>query len=352
MQRGVFTFFHRLLIKISRDSRHEHSRRMPVADDGYLSVQMEELLPGAPGAPGVTKPTAPPTTWLVRYLQLKRSIPCPWLARIALGGMLLLLALSAVEYALGRTPTLEWSWFMLWNFVRGRGSKMGWFLSDLPPASVVAQWNDTQLDLKLHGLSRWNNFSHSEWRAFVMAQIRPLRLDANATFHFLEVGMGVGAFSREILGAFPHATGHGFDLVPRAIEIASVVLPQAKMKVTVGDMVDIHEPSESFDLVFVPGALCYLSSMDLVRTAVAGFSRVLRKDGGLCIHMIASENSPKGSCVVRIPKAFWTEDVLQKPFGLKLIAMEEMSSWGLEHALGRYAVCLRKVGGGDPPSAV
>ena len=185
-----------------------------------------------------------------------------------------------------------------------------------------------------------------------MAQIRPLNLDTNATFHFLEVGMGVGAFSREILGAFPHATGHGFDLVPRAIEIASVVLPQAKMKVTVGDMVDIHEPSESFDLVFVPGALCYLSSMDLVRTAVAGFSRVLRKDGGLCIHMIASENSPKGSCVVRIPKAFWTEDVLQKPFGLKLIAMEEMSSWGLEHALGRYAVCLRKVGGGDPPSAV
>ena len=94
-----------------------------------------------------------------------------------------------------------------------------------------------------------------------MAQIRPLNLDTNATFHFLEVGMGVGAFSREILGAFPHATGHGFDLVPRAIEIASVVLPQARMKVTVGDMVDIHEPSESFDLVFVPGALCYLSSL-------------------------------------------------------------------------------------------
>ena len=185
-----------------------------------------------------------------------------------------------------------------------------------------------------------------------MAQIRPLNLDTNATFHFLEVGMGVGAFSREILGAFPHATGHGFDLVPRAIEIASVVLPQARMKVTVGDMVDIHEPSETFDVVFVPGALCYLSSMDLVRTAVAGFSRVLRKDGGLCIHMLASENSPTGSCVVRIPKAFWTEDVQQKPFGLKLIAMEEMSSWGLEHALGRYAVCLRKVGGEDRPSAV
>jgi len=42
----------------------------------------------------------------------------------------------------------------------------------------------------------------------------------------------------------------------------------------------------------------------------------------------ASDNSPTGSCVIRIPKAFWTEDVQQKPFELKLIAMEEISSWG------------------------
>ena len=69
-------------------------------------------------------------------------------------------------------------------------------------------------------------------------------------------------------------------------------------------------------------------------------------------HSAVTYCSPKGSCVVRIPKAFWTEDVQQKPFELKLIAMEEMSSWGLGHDLGRYAVCLRKVGGGDPPSAV
>ncbi len=53
---------------------------------------------------------------------------------------------------------------------------------------------------------------------------------------------------------------------------------------------------------------CYLSSMHMVRTAVAGFSRVLRRDGGVCIHMLASEDSPMGSCNVRIPKAFWKED--------------------------------------------
>jgi SAM-dependent methyltransferase len=241
--------------------------------------------------------------------------------------------------------------FAVWNFVQGRGLNAGWFLSNLPPARSVATWSAKELDQKLHVLSRWENFrSHAEWHAFVMAQIRPLNLDTNTTFRYLEVGVGVGAFSREIIHTFPHATGHGFDLVPRAIEVAAVVLPRDKVEVTVGDMVDIHEPSHSFDLVFVPGALCYLSSMHMVRTAVAGFSRVLRREGGVCIHMLASEDSPMGSCNVRIPKAFWKEDVQQKPFELKLISMEEMSSWGLEHALGRYAVCLQKLGGGGAPS--
>jgi SAM-dependent methyltransferase len=119
-------------------------------------------------------------------------------------------------------------------------------------------WSAKDLDQKLHVLSRWENFrSHAEWHAFVMAQIRPLNLDTNITFRYLEVGVGVGAFSREIIHTFPHVTGHGFDLVPRAIEVAAVVLPRDKVEVTVGDMVDIHEPSHSFDPVLVPGALCF-----------------------------------------------------------------------------------------------
>lgn len=148
--------------------------------------------------------------------------------------------------------------FAVWNFVQGRGLNTGWFLSNLPPARSVAMWSAKDLDQKLHVLSRWENFrSHAEWHAFVMAQIRPLNFDTNTTFRYLEVGVGVGAFSREIIHTFPHATGHGFDLVPRAIEVAAVVLPRDKVEVTVGDMVDIHEPSHSFDPVFVPGALCF-----------------------------------------------------------------------------------------------
>ena len=38
-----------------------------------------------------------------------------------------------------------------------------------------------------------------EWREFVTNQIRPLEISEKATFHFLEAGVGVGAFAREIL---------------------------------------------------------------------------------------------------------------------------------------------------------
>jgi len=242
--------------------------------------------------------------------------------------------------------------FQAGNLVRGHHLNLAWFLSELPPAHVVAQWNETELDQKLHVLSRWDGFySHAQWRAFVMAQIRPLHLSASSTFRYLEVGLGVGAFAREILRAFPHATGLGFDLVPQAVQIASAVLPRDRMNATVGDMVDIRGPSHAFDLVLVPGALCYLSSMDSVRTAVAGFSRVLREKGCVCASMLSSETSRKGSCNVRIPKAFWKEDVRQKPFELQLVSIEEMDSWGLAHSLGRYAVCLQKVGNGGMASA-
>lgn len=271
---------------------------------------------------------------------------------IAIYGMLILILFSTAEYALGRVPTIQSSVFMISNLLHGRGSKLGWFLSDLPEPSSVALWTDDELDRSLHGLSRWNNMSHHDWLAFVTVMFKPLGLKPSSTFRFLEVGMGVGAFSREILNAFPNSTGHGFDIVPRAIEIADVVLPRNRMKVSVGDMTDIDEPSASFDVVFVPGVLCYTSSMQHVKQAVAEFSRVMKINGGLCLSMLASKNSPTGSCVVRIDKDFWKHEVEESPFRLKLISMQEMSSWGLEHAIGRYAVCLQKIADEHTPSTV
>eukprot|EP00277_Geminigera_cryophila_P013189 CAMPEP_0179453988 /NCGR_PEP_ID=MMETSP0799-20121207/37858_1 /TAXON_ID=46947 /ORGANISM="Geminigera cryophila, Strain CCMP2564" /LENGTH=228 /DNA_ID=CAMNT_0021251429 /DNA_START=234 /DNA_END=916 /DNA_ORIENTATION=- len=219
---------------------------------------------------------------------------------------------------------------------------MTWFDRDLPDVGVVAKWNAKELDELLFRLSRWDLFSGpGEWREFVTNQIRPLEISEKATFRFLEAGVGVGAFAREILRMFENSKGRGFDTVHNAVEIATVVLPRDRMNVTVGEMTRIHEPSRSFDAVFVPGALCYLYSMTQVRMAVSEFARVLKEGGGMCLSMLPSEVSAKGSCSVGIPKSFWREEVTSEPYHLKLVALEEMSGWKLPHSLGRYSVCLR-----------
>ena len=289
-----------------------------------------------------SKGNTPPTI-LVRYLRLKRN---PAWAMAALLSILVICGalITMLECLFSdRVPTVVWVCFMLSNFFQGHGSKLGWFMSDLPAAQVVARWPESELDKKLHGLSRWDNFSHSDFVNFNMAFIRPLDLSRDGSFHFLEVGMGVGAFSREILRAFPNATGAGFDLVPQAIQIAKAVLPENRMRVYTADMLHIPEPAASFDLVLVPGALCYLASMHFVKQAVAEFARVLVPGGRLCINLLASDTSPTGSCVVRVPKSFWQREVGACPILLALISIEDMASWHLEHALGRYSVCLRKL---------
>jgi ubiquinone/menaquinone biosynthesis C-methylase UbiE len=158
----------------------------------------------------------------------------------------------------------------------------------------------------------------------------------------LEVGVGVGAFALEVLKMYPLSTGVGIDIVPEAISIANVVLPKDRMKVFTGDMRDMKDfgPSD-FDVMYVPGAICYLLSMDEVRAAVAEFYRVLKVHSGLCISMIASDTSTMGSCNTRIPKSFWSKDMVKK-YGFRILALEEMNDWHLPHSYGRYHVCLQK----------
>lgn len=327
-----------------REAEQDETDPVPAtaADECTLSVRAQRCAKGTLSTMCPSSKMVKSPTMLVRYLRLKRhpaSVAAAMLTILVLFGTLLTLAELLFS---DRVPTVVWVCFMLSNYFQGHGSKLGWFMSDLPPALVVAHWPDSELDAKLHGLSRWDNFSHSDFVEFNTAFIRPLNLSRNESFHFLEVGMGVGAFSREILRAFPHASGAGFDLVPQAIEIAKAVLPANRMRVYTADMLSIPEPAASFDLVFVPGALCYLASVRLVKQAVAEFTRVLVPHGRLCINLLASDTSPTGSCVVRVPKSFWQHDVRGCPMTLSLVSMEDMASWHLEHALGRYSVCLRK----------
>jgi ubiquinone/menaquinone biosynthesis C-methylase UbiE len=218
-----------------------------------------------------------------------------------------------------------------------------WFSEDLPSPEEVATWDEEKRFNTLYKLSRWESFlSGMQFDRFVRAQVAGLHKNENDTFHFLEVGVGVGAFALELLKMYPLSNGVGIDVVPEAISIANVVLPKDRMKVFTGDMCDMRDfgPSE-FDVVYVPGAICYLSSMEEVRSAVAEFYRVLKVRSGICLSMIASDTSAMGSCNTRIPKSFWYKDMVKK-YGFKVLNLEEMDDWHLPHSNGRYSVCLQK----------
>lgn len=222
-----------------------------------------------------------------------------------------------------------------------RNSTRRWFSEDLPALDLVKRWNESELDTKLHELSRWDTFSSNQFQSFVEHQIHGLAIKNTDQFRYLEVGVGVGAFARHILKKYPKSTGLGIDIEEKAIRLAREILPHDRMHLLVANMLQIPAVDNSFDYVLVPGSLCYLHSIKDVHLALAEFVRVLRHGGGLCASMIASMTSNMGSCNVRIPKNMWFSTA-KAEFGLEIITMEEMDDWKLPHGLGRYSTCLRK----------
>ena len=216
-----------------------------------------------------------------------------------------------------------------------------WFADDLPQPEFIHEWTDTELDTRLHELSRWDGFSPAQFQSFVNHQISPLSLNITQHFRYLEVGVGVGAFARHILNTYPNASGIGIDIVEPAIRIAKTVLPAGRMHLLVANMLSIPALDNTFDYVLVPGSLCYLDSFHSMLQAISEFVRVLKPGGGLCASMLPSSTSNMGSCNIRVPKNFWILEAKQN-YNLDLISMEEMDSWNLPHALGRYSVCSRK----------
>jgi hypothetical protein len=130
--------------------------------------------------------------------------------------------------------------------------------------------------------------------------------------------------------------------VPAAIDIAKAVLPSSRMTFAVEDMRHITKNDSAYDIIFVPGAICYLPTIDDVTVAVKEFARLLGVGGGMCLSMIASDVSDMGSCKTRIPKTFWTENFIISKY-LQVLKIEDMDVWHLPHSFGRYSVCLLKV---------
>ena len=213
-----------------------------------------------------------------------------------------------------------------------------WFADEFESDDHVSNWTEAEKDANLYKMSKWGGFTPTQFQQFVGFQIRGLHLDPNQTFNFLEVGMGVGAFGRRILQLFPNAHGYGFDIEPRAIAVAAHSLPKTRMVVGVGDMLEhLDQFADAyFDVIFVPGSLCYLHSLQEVETVLKSLSRILK--GGMCLSMLASGSSPMGTCNTRIPKRVF----VQNEWGLRLVSLDEMDMWKLPHSSGRYAVCLTK----------
>jgi len=215
-----------------------------------------------------------------------------------------------------------------------------WFGERLPSPDEVSGWTERERDERLFRLSRWEDFaSAAQFAQFVERQIAGVQ--PAGAFRFLEAGVGVGAFARHVLRRFPRAHGSGFDREPAVVALAARVLPAERFSLYVVDLTDVKWPPRSFDYVFAPGALCYLRSMAEVRAAVAALADAVRPGGGLCVSMLANATSPMGSCNVRIAERFWMHECALA-FGLRVVRLERMDDWGLPHASGRYATCLRK----------
>ena len=224
-----------------------------------------------------------------------------------------------------------------------RNGTRRWFTEALPDPYEIGNWTEEQLDVGLYQLSRWDGFTQAQFRSFVEHQISPLGISSNDTFRFMEIGVGVGAFARNVLKMFPLATGTGVDLERDVIAIAERVLPRERMSLFVTDMENLFMAHEDeFDYVFVPGALCYQHSLTSVQSTLKHFTSILKPGGGICASMLASATSEMGSCNVRIPKEIWRTERLAG-LRLKCFSLENMNDWNLPHSMGRYSVCCRKV---------
>lgn len=215
-----------------------------------------------------------------------------------------------------------------------------WFKTGAMVNESVSTWSETDIDENLHKLSRWNEFNATQWVDFVSRSYRPFDIEANSSFCFLEVGVGVGAWARVFLNKFPGAIGDGLDVEPEALAVAASVLSTNRITLQLNNMINIPQIYENrdFDYVFIPGTLCYADSLNQIYVLLRDIVEynVIKKGGKLSATMLASDVSQTGSCTTRIPKVFW--------YSLKqynIVEFQQMDDWQLPHSFGRYAVYLQ-----------
>jgi ubiquinone/menaquinone biosynthesis C-methylase UbiE len=168
----------------------------------------------------------------------------------------------------------------------------------------------------------------------------PLDVPSDRPFTLMEIGVGVGAWMRTFLRAFPLSKGVGIDYEQSAIDVANVVLPASQIKLQQLNMFSVPETfkDRQFDYLFIPGTLCYAESFTKLAGLIEGIitSRVIKSGGKMSVTMISYSGSNTGSCITGVEKEYWSSVP-----GWKVIEIQDMDDWKLPHSYGRYAVYLQ-----------
>lgn len=216
-----------------------------------------------------------------------------------------------------------------------------WFENALKPLLEVATWNNSYLDSHLHELSRWEGLSAATWQSIVNRTYAPLHIPPNASFTYMEVGIGVGAWSRIFLKHFPGATLYGIDVQQQALQIADLVLPADRVTLQRLHMFDIPQQlvNKRFDYIIFPGVLCYAQGIAEIFWIIQGiaFNNVIKVAGRIAITFVPQYINDMGTCVTTVHPQFW----LHLDY-FRLIHSETTDHWGVLHMKGRYAVFLER----------
>lgn len=197
--------------------------------------------------------------------------------------------------------------------------------------------SDADMDKYLHMLSRWEGLNASQWVVFAQHAYQPLEINNSDGVRFLEVGIGVGAWTRVFLRENPNVSGWGIDLEQTALDVAKYTLKQWNVKLMKLDMLDIPYTFQEhhFDYVFFPGTLCYADTLSDIYWLMRGlwFHNVVKIGGKVSITFLTYvEQKP---CVTVVSKEYWNG--LRDKFHVILI--EDLDMFGYTNM---YSVFLER----------
>eukprot|EP00386_Alphamonas_edax_P010162 GDKI01033033.1.p1 GENE.GDKI01033033.1~~GDKI01033033.1.p1 ORF type:complete len:328 (-),score=105.37 GDKI01033033.1:202-1185(-) len=239
-----------------------------------------------------------------------------------------------------------------------RDDTVDWFDEEAKKINMteVLAWSEEEKDEKIHKISHWSGFNATDYKGFVKEHYEPFfPIPTDKKFAFLDLGGGVGAFSRRILIDFPESSGYLVDISPSAVGIAAQLLPKDRMQTYVNSVHKMKNiPSNSVNFVFSGGVLCYLEEWTDIMQTLMEVSRTLKVGGDFSASMLPYHKSGANSCHMdRVDPSIWfdRETIWSnwegKRFsmpgtGLHVLGVSEMDMWGFGHGYRRYCVYMKK----------